>query len=287
MSTLNWDEALLSQLVILVIQDGGEEGLDQLGGLLIVALGADDVVGGQDERVCTLVVGGEQCLGVNNHVVLGVGLLELQVLQSLVDGLGGQLNRAVAEVDLGLLDALAFLLVCEASLDVGDSTIDACNLVSNAGGAVSTLTNRVWELLALGVPVTGSGLQELLEVCGGTGLVRTEDDGDVLVRQVSALVISSDGLVVPLLDFALEDLAQGLGGEVNLGVTQVVGDCNRTDGGWQVPCLVAIATLSSSLDLTLVFLQSGVRTSEVSLAIGEGLNAGAGTGSVVGQEASG
>lgn len=50
-----------------------------------------------------------------------------------------------------------------------------------------------------------------------------------------------------------------------------------------MPCLVAIATLSSSLDLTLVFLQSGVRTSEVSLAIGEGLNAGAGTGSVVGQ----
>ena len=211
MSTLNRDEALLSQLVVLVIQDGGEEGLDQLGGLLIVALGADDVVGSQDERVCTLVIGGEQCLRVNNHVVLGVGLLELQVFQSLVDGLGGELNWAVAEVNLGLLNALAFLLVCKASLDVGDSTVDACNLVSNAGGTVSALTNRIRELLALGVPVARSGLQELLEVCGGTGLVGTEDDGDVLVRQVGALVVSGDSLVVPLLDFALEDLAQGLG----------------------------------------------------------------------------
>ena len=64
--------------------------------------------------------------------MLGVGLLELQVLQSLVDGLGGQLNRAVAEVDLGLLDALAFLLVCEASLDVCNCALILCNLIRNA-----------------------------------------------------------------------------------------------------------------------------------------------------------
>ena len=124
----------------------------------------------------------------------------------------------MAKVNLGLLDAVAFLLVCEARLDVGDSAVDVCNLVSNTGGAVSTLTDGIRELLALGIPVAGSGLQELLEVCGGTGLIGTEDDGDVLIRQVGALVVSGNGLVVPLLDLALEDFAQGLGGKVDLGI---------------------------------------------------------------------
>ena len=101
--------------------------------------------------------------------MLGVGLLELQVLQSNVDGLGVQLNRAVAEVDLCLLNAVCFLLVSETGLNVGDSTLDAGNLVSNTSGAVGALTNCIRELLALGVPVAGSGLQELLEVGGGTG----------------------------------------------------------------------------------------------------------------------
>ncbi len=239
----DWDEASSLEVSVLVLQNGVHEGLHQSGGLLIVTSGANDVVGGEDEWVSTSGVGTEESLGVNNHVVLGAGLLECQVVECNADGLVGELYRAVAEVDLGNLNAVAFLLVCVASLNVGDCTLDGSNLVSNTGGAVCALTDSVWELLALVVPVTGSGLQELLEVVRGTRLVRTEDDGDVGVRKLGSLVGSLNLFVVPLGDLALEDLCQGLGLQVDLGVTQVISDSNWADGGWQVPCVVALATL--------------------------------------------
>ncbi len=37
---------------------------------------------------------------------------------------------------------------------------------------------------------------------------------------------------------------------------------NWDDGGWQVPCVVALATLLGSLNLTLVFLQSAMSVFE-------------------------
>ncbi len=42
------------------------------------------------------------------------------------------------------------------------------------------------------------GLQEIMEVFRGTRLVRTEDDGDVGVRKLGALVGSLNLFVVPM-----------------------------------------------------------------------------------------
>ena len=57
---VNRDVALVSQAFVLVLQDGVHQVLHQTSGLLVVALGADDLVGSQNQRVLTLAALGVQ-----------------------------------------------------------------------------------------------------------------------------------------------------------------------------------------------------------------------------------
>ena len=169
----------------------------------------------------------------------------------------------MTEVHLG--DAQV-LVLSEASLDVGDSTVDVGDLVDNTSRAVSTLASSSREGLgSLVLPLLRSSCaQELHEVISSTGLLRAVDNLDVLLRKIDTLVDLSDLRVVPLGDLAVEDFSNQSRGQSDVNTLEVVGNGNRTDNHRQVPCFIAVAALLSLCDLVLavLLLQRGVRASE-------------------------
>lgn len=150
-STGDRDVALFFEALILVVEDGGEEFLDQCRGGLVITCGADNFVGRKDQWVGAFAVGLEESVRVDDHVVALAG--ESKVIQGNAHGFGVELNWPVTEVKVG--DA-QLLLRSKTGLDISDATVDGGDLSSDAVGTVSTLANLSRELLALGVPILWS-----------------------------------------------------------------------------------------------------------------------------------
>src|SRR5699024_6735322 len=151
---------------------------------------------------------------------------------------------------------------CVRVLNIGDATVNLLNLGSHTRRTICAFAHCSWEVGAFAIPITRGSVQELLEVVRGTRLIRTVYHGNIGVRQLNAVILGSDCVIVPLSDVAGENLTQGLGAEVEglINALQMVSDRNWTDNEWQVPCFITTTALSSCV--YLVFFQWGVRTSE-------------------------
>ena len=111
----------------------------------VLALGADDLVGHQDDRVGAGLLGG--VVELEAEVVALADLLGGG--DGLADRLAGQLDRAGAVVDLG--DAQVVVLGV-GPLDVGDATLGALDRAGDTGGLLLALTLAGPLLAGLGGP---------------------------------------------------------------------------------------------------------------------------------------
>src|SRR5690606_8759160 len=85
-------------LLALVADDVGQPGLDELGGLGVVVLGAGQLVGREDDRVGTGLLG--VALDVGGVVVLAAVLDLGGGLEDLGGGLGARADPVLAHLDL-------------------------------------------------------------------------------------------------------------------------------------------------------------------------------------------
>src|SRR3546814_10677030 len=95
----------------------------------------------------------------------------------------------------------------------------------------------------------------------------------------SSDVCSSD--VVPLGDLAVEDLCDGVTGELEALDVDVVDHCDRGDVGRDLDRVGATAPLLGGAELALVVLEGGVGAGEERAALDEPLAAGAGDDGLV------
>src|SRR5690606_33724869 len=215
---------------------------------------------------------------VEREIAFG-GRDEFGTLDGLTCGLLGQLDRAGAVVDLR--DAQV-VLVGEGLLDVGDGVRRAGDGLRDTRGSLRALTDPAGEVRTgtRGPGAVRRGLEVLLEVVGGARRVRAHDRGDVRVGQLSALVESGDGRIVPRGDRAVEDLRGRLGVQHELVDTlDVVGQGHRAENQRQVPCGIAGATLGGLC--RLLVLDGRVGAGEVDLVRDELRAAVTGAGGVV------
>src|SRR5690606_6408712 len=129
-----------------------QERFDRLGGLRVVALGADDLVGVEHDRVDAGGLVAVDRLEVDPQVVTFA--LDPGALDGLADVLGGQLDRAGTAVDVGYAEAE---VLGESPLGVGDAALGGLHRVGDLVAALPALADaaRGLELLALTGPGTG------------------------------------------------------------------------------------------------------------------------------------
>src|SRR5690606_14761430 len=193
---------------------------------------------------------------------------------------GGSLRRVldefVPDADLGGVE-----LACLAGVGVADGAVAALHRLDHAGRLTGSFAAGHRPVTARLVrPVLARrGLEVLLEVLRGTGLVGPVHRRDVQRGKLHARVVLGDLRVVPLGDLLVEDLRDGARPQVQLvDALDVVDDRDRRDVGRDLQDLAAAALLGRG---QLVVVQIRVGAAEVGAARDELLTTATGTDRVV------
>ena len=136
------DVTLLGQVGLTLVGRARQERLHCCGGVRVVALGADDRVRGENQRVCAGFVGLEDRREVERQVAGCVGL-ELRACDRLRGRVVGQCDCLGAGVDFGNRE---LVLIGERLLDVGDRTRCRGNCLCNARRTLGALTDATGEV---------------------------------------------------------------------------------------------------------------------------------------------